>query len=56
VPSRAPGSGSAGALIDLPTVLIALAVFCILRTTRKIPDPVLVALAGVAGLMLSTSV
>jgi len=44
------------ALIDLPTVLIALAVFCILRTTRKIPDPVLVALAGVAGLMLSTSV
>ncbi|HEX2250232.1 MAG TPA: chromate transporter [Gemmatimonadales bacterium] len=40
------------ALIDLPTVLIALAVLSILRTTKRIPDPVLIALAGVAGLLL----
>jgi len=54
-----PGAGfvlGRRALIDLPTVLIALSVFGILRTTRKGPDPVLIALAGVAGLMLSTSV
>jgi chromate transporter len=40
------------ALIDLPTVLIALVVLGILRTTKKIPDPALIALAGVAGLLL----
>lgn len=41
------------ALIDLPTVVIALATLSILRTTRKIPDPVVIALAGVAGWLLT---
>jgi chromate transporter len=40
------------ALVDLPTVLIALVTFGIMRMTRKIPDPLLIALAGVAGLLL----
>lgn len=40
------------ALIDLPTVLIALAVFCVLAATKKIPDPVIIVLAGMAGLLL----
>lgn len=43
------------ALIDLPSVLIALSAFLVLRTTRKIPDPILIALAGVVGLLLSTT-
>ncbi|HEY3116427.1 MAG TPA: chromate transporter [Chloroflexota bacterium] len=43
------------ALIDGPTVLIAVAVFCILGATRKIPDPVVIVLAGVTGLLLSTT-
>ncbi len=42
------------ALTDLPTVLIFLVTFAILRTTKRIPDPVLILLAGVAGLMLSS--
>ncbi len=40
------------ALVDLPTVLIAMAALGILRTTTKIPDPVLIALAGLVGLLL----
>jgi chromate transporter len=40
------------ALVDVPTILIALAVFCILAATRRIPDPVIIVLAGVAGLLL----
>ena len=40
------------ALVDLPTVLIALAALGILRTTKKIPDPVLITLAGLVGLLL----
>lgn len=43
------------ALIDLPTILIALVAFGILRTTKRIPDPVLIILAGAAGLALSPS-
>jgi chromate transporter len=41
------------ALIDLPTVLIAAVAFFVLRTIRKMPDPVVIGLAGLAGLALS---
>jgi chromate transporter len=44
------------AIVDVPTVMIALAVFCILGVTKKIPDPVLIVLAGVAGLLLRVPV
>jgi chromate transporter len=40
------------ALIDLPTVLIALGTLGTMRATKKVPEPVLIALAGVAGLLL----
>jgi chromate transporter len=40
------------ALVDLPAVLIALVAFGTLRTTKKVPDPLLIALAGLAGLLL----
>ena len=40
------------ALVDLPTVLLALAAFGTMRMTKKIPDPLLIALAGLAGLLL----
>jgi chromate transporter len=40
------------ALIDMPTVSIALCVFAALFTLKKIPEPVLIALAGLAGLVL----
>jgi chromate transporter len=40
------------ALVDLPTVVIAVIVFGIMRITKKIPDPLLIALAGIAGLLL----
>jgi chromate transporter len=40
------------ALVDLPTVMIAVIVFGIMRITKKIPDPLLIALAGIAGLLL----
>ncbi|MFL5402576.1 MAG: chromate transporter [Gemmatimonadales bacterium] len=40
------------AIVDLPTILIALVVFGILGVTKKIPDPILIILAGVAGLLL----
>lgn len=43
------------ALVDLPTVLIAIATVCILGATKKIPDPVVIVLAGLAGLMLSAA-
>ena len=43
------------ALIDLPTVLIAVATFSVLGVTKKVPDPVVIALAGLAGLLLSAA-
>jgi chromate transporter len=43
------------ALVDLPTALIFLVTFTILRTTKTIPDPVLIILAGIAGLILSSA-
>ena len=41
------------ALVDVPTVVIALAGF--LGATRKVPDAILILLAGVAGLLLFTT-
>ncbi|MFL5460646.1 MAG: chromate transporter [Gemmatimonadales bacterium] len=43
------------AIVDLPTALIFLVTFTILRTTKKIPDPILIALAGIVGLILSSA-
>lgn len=40
------------ALVDLPTVLISLTTFILLRKTKKIPEPLLILAAGVAGLLL----
>ncbi|MBZ5540673.1 MAG: chromate transporter [Acidobacteriia bacterium] len=39
------------ALIDLPSVLIAAAALFLLLAAKKIPEPVLIALAGLAGLL-----
>jgi chromate transporter len=41
------------ALIDLPTVLIALAALALLRSRWKIPDPLIIGAAGLAGLLLA---
>jgi len=43
------------AIVDLPTVMIFLGTFTILRTTKKVPDPILIVLAGIAGLILSSA-
>ena len=40
------------AIIDMPTVLIALVTFAVLFKTKKIPEPVIILLAGLAGLIL----
>ncbi len=40
------------ALIDLPTVLIALATFVLLRSGKRIPEPLLILGAGITGLLL----
>jgi chromate transporter len=40
------------ALIDIPTVLIALTVLTILFVTKKIPEPILILAAGAAGVLL----
>ncbi len=41
------------ALVDFPTVLIAVVTFVLLRRTKKIPEPLLILAAGIAGLLLS---
>ena len=43
------------ALIDLPTVAIAVFTWVILRRIKKAPEPVVILLAGVAGLILHRS-
>src|SRR2546425_645984 len=40
------------ALVDVPAILIALATLGLLITPRKVPEPVLILAAGVAGLLL----
>jgi chromate transporter len=40
------------AIIDVPTVIIALVTFAILTRTKKIPEPVLILAAGAVGLAL----
>jgi len=41
------------ALVDFPTVLIALVTLLLLRGAKKIPEPLLILAAGIAGLLLS---
>src|SRR5437660_2049266 len=41
------------ALVDLPTVLIGATTFVLLRKAKKIPEPLLILAAGLAGLLLS---
>lgn len=41
------------ALLDLPTILIGLTTFGLLLVPRKIPEPLIIAAAGTAGLLLS---
>jgi chromate transporter len=40
------------ALIDIPTVLIALTVLAVLLVTKRIPEPILILAAGIAGVLL----
>ncbi len=40
------------AIIDIPTGLIALVTLAILLKTRKVPEPIVIIAAGVAGLLL----
>ena len=39
-------------LVDIPTVIIAMATFAILMLTKKIPEPIVILAAGGAGLLL----
>ena len=41
------------ALIDVPTVVIALATLAILTRLRKVPEPLVIVAAGVLGLLLA---
>ena len=43
------------ALVDVPTVLIAVAAFAINGMTKRIPDPILIVAAGMVGLLLSVA-
>ena len=40
------------ALVDVPTVLIAVITLAVLLRFRKIPEPILILVAGVAGIAL----
>jgi chromate transporter len=40
------------AIIDLPTIVIALAALAMLMFARRVPEPIVIALAGVAGFLL----
>jgi len=40
------------AFVDLPTVLIGVTTFVLLRAAKRIPEPVLILAAGIAGLLL----
>jgi len=43
-------------LMDVPTILIALATLALLLVPKKIPEPVLILAAGLLGLVLKGSV
>jgi hypothetical protein len=43
-------------LVDLPTVLIAMVVFVGLTLTKKLPEPLLIGIAGIIGLFLRENV
>jgi chromate transporter len=40
------------AIVDVPTAAIAAATLVVLLTWRKVPEPAVIALAGVAGVLL----
>jgi len=40
------------ALVDVPTVLIAMVTFAVLLYFKKIPEPVLIGAAGIVGILL----
>jgi len=44
------------ALMDVPTILIALVTLTLLLAARKIPEPVLIVAAGLIGLVLQGAV
>jgi chromate transporter len=39
-------------LVDIPTLMIGLITFVVLVKLRKVPEPVLILIAGVIGLLL----
>jgi chromate transporter len=39
-------------LVDIPTVIIAIVTLTVLMLTKKIPEPVMILAAGIAGLLL----
>jgi chromate transporter len=41
------------ALVDVPTMLLAVAAFAINGMTKRVPDPILIVVAGMVGLLLS---
>ena len=43
------------ALVDVPTVLIAVATLAVLVKVKKLPEPVVILAAGAAGVFLRTS-
>ena len=42
------------ALIDLPAIVIALATLAVLLLIKKVPEPILIVVAGLAGLILKS--
>ncbi len=40
------------ALMDLPTIIIGVTTFFLLRKEKRIPEPLLILAAGIAGLLL----
>jgi len=44
------------ALVDLPTMIIALVTLALLLAPKKIPEPVLIVAAGLIGLVLKGTV
>jgi chromate transporter len=43
-------------LVDVPTMIIGITTLTVLMLTKKIPEPVMILVAGVAGLLLQKRV
>jgi chromate transporter len=41
------------AIVDLPTVVIALGTFAVLATMKRIPEPIVILAAGLVGLVVT---